>query len=99
MHSTARTILAGFMLVCTQAAVAADPPVEVRDPTYAKVCSYCHDKGIGPAIVGRQLPAVYIENVVRHGFRAMPSFRPTEIDNAALASVARWVSESAAAKK
>jgi hypothetical protein len=45
------------------------------------------------------LPTAYIENVVRHGFRAMPSFRPTEIDNAALASVARWVSESAAAKK
>ena len=99
MHSTARTILAGLALACTQAAVAADQPVEARDPTYAKVCSYCHDKGIGPAIVGRQLPTVYIETVVRHGFRAMPSFRPTEIDNAALASVARWVSESAAAKK
>ena len=76
MHSTARTILAGLALACTQAAVAADQPVEARDPTYAKVCSYCHDKGIGPAIVGRQLPTVYIENVVRHGFRAMPSFRP-----------------------
>ena len=38
----------------------------------------------------------YIENVVRHGFRAMPSFRSSEIDNAALASVARWVSQSPA---
>lgn len=99
MHSTARTILAGLALACTQAALAADQPTEVRDPTYAKVCSYCHETGIGPVLLGRQLPTVYIENVVRQGFRAMPSFRPTEIDNAALASVARWVSESAAAKQ
>lgn len=99
MHSTARTILAGLTLACTHAAVAADQPAAMRDPTYAKVCGYCHDEGIGPAILGRELPTVYVEHVVRHGFRAMPSFRPAEIDDAALARVARWVSESAAARK
>ena len=91
-----RTLVATLALSGAQLALAADPPAQERDRTYAKVCSFCHDKGVGPAILGRELPAAYIENVVRHGFRAMPSFRSTEIDNAALARVARWVSESAA---
>lgn len=92
-----RILVASLALSCAQAALAADSPAEARDRTYAKICGFCHDEGIGPAILGRQLPAAYIENVVRHGFRAMPSFRSTEIDNAALASVARWVSQSPAA--
>ncbi len=91
-----RILVASLVLSCAQIALAADPPTEARDRTYAKVCSFCHDKGVGPAILGRELPAAYIENVVRHGYRAMPSFRSTEIDNAALASVARWVSQSPA---
>ena len=91
-----RTLVATLALSCAQLALAADPPAQERDRTYAKVCGFCHDKGVGPAILGRELPVAYIENVVRHGFRAMPSFRSTEIDNAALARVARWVSESAA---
>ncbi|HNO63100.1 MAG TPA: cytochrome c [Thauera aminoaromatica] len=89
-----RILVASLALSCAHIALAADPPAEGRDRTYAKVCSFCHDKGVGPAILGRALPAAYIENVVRHGFRAMPSFRSSEIDNAALASVARWVSQS-----
>ena len=91
-----RILVASLVLGCAQLALAADPPAQERDRTYAKVCGFCHDKGVGPAILGRELPVAYIENVVRHGFRAMPSFRSTEIDNAALARVARWVSESAA---
>jgi len=91
-----RILVASLALSCAHIALAADPPAEGRDRTYAKVCSFCHDKGVGPAILGRELPVAYIENVVRHGFRAMPSFRSTEIDNAALASVARWVSQSPA---
>ncbi|ACK54594.1 MULTISPECIES: cytochrome c [Thauera] len=93
-----RILVASLALSCAHIALAADPPAEGRDRTYAKVCSFCHDKGVGPAILGRALPAAYIENVVRHGFRAMPSFRSSEIDNAALASVARWVSQSPASK-
>lgn len=91
-----RILVASLVLGCAQLALAADPPAQERDRTYAKVCGFCHDKGVGPAILGRELPVAYIENVVRHGFRAMPSFRSTEIDNAALASVARWVSQSPA---
>ena len=93
-----RILVASLVLGCAQLTLAADPPAQERDRTYAKVCGFCHDAGVGPAILGRELPVAYIENVVRHGFRAMPSFRSTEIDNAALASVARWVSQSPAAK-
>ena len=93
-----RILVASLVLGCAQLTLAADPPAQERDRTYAKVCGFCHDKGVGPAILGRELPVAYIENVVRHGFRAMPSFRSSEIDNAALASVARWVSQSPAAK-
>ena len=91
-----RILVASLVLGCAQLALAADPPAQERDRTYAKVCGFCHDKGVGPAILGRELPVAYIENVVSHGFRAMPSFRSSEIDNAALASVARWVSQSPA---
>lgn len=91
-----RILVASLVLGCAQHALAADPPAQERDRTYAKVCGFCHDAGVGPAILGRELPVAYIENVVRHGFRAMPSFRSSEIDNAALASVARWVSQSPA---
>ena len=91
-----RILVASLVLGCAQLALAADPPAQERDRTYAKVCGFCHDAGVGPAILGRELPVAYIENVVRHGFRAMPSFRSSEIDNAALASVARWVFQSPA---
>lgn len=99
MHSIAKTVLAGIALACAQAGSAADPAAQARDPTYTKVCSHCHDTGVGPALLGRQLPPLYIENTVRNGFRAMPSFRPSEIDAKALADVARWVAESTAQKR
>lgn len=63
---------------------------------YDKVCRYCHDAGVGPVIKGRQLPPEYVKRVVRFGNRAMPAFRPTEIDDAALTEVARLIASSAA---
>jgi len=62
---------------------------------YDKVCSHCHEANVGPVLKGRQLPVAYIERVVRHGNRAMPSFRPSEIDDAALADVARLIGAGA----
>jgi len=63
---------------------------------YDKVCRYCHEANVGPALKGRALPAEYIQRVVRMGNRAMPAFRPSEIDEATLADVARRISSSAA---
>ena len=66
---------------------------------YEKVCGYCHDSGVGVVLQGRALPVEYIERVVRHGNRAMPAFRPSEIDDASLAEVAQLINVSAARKK
>lgn len=62
------------------------------DEVYAKVCGYCHETNVGPVLKGRSLPVEYISYVVRHGNRAMPSFRQTEIDDEMLAQVARLIS-------
>lgn len=59
---------------------------------YAKVCAYCHEQGVGPALRGRALPPVYIRTVVRNGNRAMPSFRATEIDDESLTKLAEYIS-------
>jgi mono/diheme cytochrome c family protein len=59
---------------------------------YAKVCAYCHEQGVGPAIRGRALPPVYTRTVVRNGNRAMPSFRAAEIDDESLTKLAEYIS-------
>jgi mono/diheme cytochrome c family protein len=58
---------------------------------YDKVCSYCHEADVGPVIRGRNLLPGYIKTVVRHGNRAMPAFRETEISDAMLADVVKLV--------
>jgi len=59
---------------------------------YDKVCGYCHETGVGPALKGRDLAVDYVRHMVRYGNRAMPSFRPTEIDDEMLLQVARLIS-------
>ncbi len=63
---------------------------------YAKVCAFCHEAKVGPTIRGRGLDPAYITFMVRHGNRAMPSFRAAEIDDESLAKVAEYVSKAAA---
>ena len=62
----------------------------------AKVCAFCHEAKVGPTIRGRGLAPAYITFIVRHGNRAMPSFRAAEIDDESLAKVAEYVSNAAA---
>lgn len=59
---------------------------------YAKVCGYCHGRNIGPILLGRKLPADMVSLVVREGRNGMPAFRPTEVSNAELAALAKWIS-------
>ena len=66
---------------------------------YEKVCGHCHDMGVGPVIKGRQLPVEYVRRVVRFGNRAMPAFRPSEINDAMLLDVANMIHTSAAPAK
>lgn len=64
--------------------------------TYDKVCAYCHEANVGPVLTGRKLPPEYIRAIVRSGNRAMPAFRPTEIDDEILAGVAKLIATSTA---
>jgi mono/diheme cytochrome c family protein len=69
------------------------------EDVYAKVCGYCHDVGVGPAIKGRHLTPAYISAWVRHGWGAMPAFSASFIDDKALQDVADYLSKSAAPRK
>lgn len=61
------------------------------EAVYQKTCKYCHEAGVGPELRSRLLPAVYTTQVVRHGNRAMPAFRPTEISEQELERVAAFI--------
>jgi 4-cresol dehydrogenase (hydroxylating) cytochrome subunit len=100
-------VASGFMLaiaiaaaIVTKTSFAAPPAPNGafvwRDGSevYAKVCAYCHEQGVGPAIRGRALPPVYIRTIVRNGNRAMPSFRAAEIDDESLTKLAEYVSSN-----
>jgi mono/diheme cytochrome c family protein len=66
---------------------------------YNKVCGYCHEANVGPVLTGRNLMPEYITAIVRNGNRAMPAFRESEINDAALAEVAKLVNASTASLK
>jgi mono/diheme cytochrome c family protein len=66
---------------------------------YKKVCAYCHEANVGPVLTGRNLPPAYITSVVRAGNQAMPAFRPSEIDDGTLNSLARMIAASASGPK
>lgn len=89
---------AALILGSGQVLAADDSQWQSGDQVYAKVCGHCHEAGVGPTIKGRNLPPSYITAIVRHGFRAMPAFRTSFIDDQALQSVAEYVSTSPATK-
>ena len=66
---------------------------------YDKVCGYCHEANVGPVITGRNLMPEYVQAIVRNGNRAMPAFRESEINDAALAGVVKLVSTSTSSLK
>ena len=61
---------------------------------YSKICAYCHEERVGPRIRKRELPPEYIQAVVRSGNRAMPAFRPSEIDDDSLKKLAEYISNN-----
>jgi len=67
---------------------------ESADDVYRTVCGYCHESGPGPALNARKLPAIYVSQVVRHGQGAMPAFRPAEISDEQLHSIAEAIERS-----
>jgi mono/diheme cytochrome c family protein len=63
------------------------------DHLYAKICANCHDSGVGPVMTGRDFKPDHYVSVVRHGQKAMPAFRVTEIDDATLQALAEQLAE------
>lgn len=82
--------LAGCLIVLAAPAARAEAPATI----YAHSCGYCHGTNVGPIILGRHLPAEVIKEKVRTGPNAMPAFRPTEIGDAELDALARWIEAS-----
>lgn len=105
-HS-ARFILAAVVAIGIAARVAGAAPEEATQPgfawkdgaeVYAKVCAFCHDTAVGPTLRGRGLDPTYIQLIVRHGNRAMPAFRASEIDDQSLEKLAEYISKAEANK-
>lgn len=93
--------LAGSAGAALAAGRAAETPLAGRPPerVYAVTCGYCHGHNVGPIILGRRIPAATVQAMVRGGRGAMPAFRPTEITNAELAALSRWIEKSKANPK
>lgn len=89
------------LLLCGGAGLAQDsaPPSGFQwqggEQVYTKVCSHCHENEVGPALRGRDLPAVYFSTIARSGLRAMPAFREAEIDDLSLQALAEFLANSA----
>ncbi len=88
-----------LVIVSSVASAAGDGKWQGGADIYSKVCGYCHQVGVGPVITGRHLPPEYITTVVRHGFRAMPAFSASFIDDRSLQDIANYVSQTPATKK
>lgn len=77
----------------------AAPATRSPETVYAKTCGYCHGQHVAPIIRGRGLPVEMIEHYVRTGPRGMVAFRPTEISDAELKALAKWLNASKADPK
>lgn len=92
------SMLAGTMVgsaasIATGEALEPSPGWKDGAEVYAKVCGHCHDTGVAPPLLGRRLPPPLVTAFARNGIRAMPAFRAAEIDDAALAKVAEYISK------
>ena len=100
--------------IVTSSAIAADPAPGMAK--FNQFCSECHASGFGhPGTqqlgwsrgqglavleMRKDLSSAYVAMVVRNGLVEMPPFRPSEIDDAALSSIVRYlVSAKTSAKR
>ncbi len=97
--------VAGLMLPAALAAFSAnasdDGQWKSGEHVYQKVCGYCHESNgeIGPVLAGRNLPPPFVSIRVRNGFRAMPAFPASFIDDASLQQLAEYVQQLPAPAK
>ncbi len=96
---------AGIVGIAALALAAATPALAQSDgqwrsgeQAYAKVCAYCHDAGVGPVLKGRNLPPAYVATMARRGFREMPAFPASFIDDKTLAQLGAFIKAAAPPK-
>lgn len=84
---------------------AATAPVRGGAAIYNDKCIYCHDtRGWATRVLARRappgearlvdriyLPADYTKQVVRRGVGSMPGFTPTDLSDAEIGEVAKWL--------
>jgi mono/diheme cytochrome c family protein len=66
---------------------------------YTKICGNCHDIGVGPRLKGRNLEPDFIVQTVRHGLKAMPALRVTDVDDAMLIQLSNFLATSTRGSK
>lgn len=100
-HVPALRLLIASVALATAGHAAADSTGRWQNgqEAYRKVCAYCHEANVGPVLTGRNLPPAYLTTIVRMGNRAMPAFRPSEINDEVLNSLAQFISASPSATK
>lgn len=90
-HFAIAALLAGL----ASTAAAGDPSkIGPGQRYFNTICAKCHTAGVGPELRGRQLPPEYFVAIARNGFNAMPAFRITDIDDATLRDVGKYLSQS-----
>lgn len=80
-------------------------PLRSGEAIYKDKCIYCHDtRGWATRVLARRtppgearlvdrkyLPADYTKQVVRRGVGSMPGFTPTDLNDAEVAVIAKWL--------
>lgn len=63
---------------------------------YTQTCALCHNAGVGPSLLGRELPPDLVKYMALNGLRAMPAFRPTDFNAKDLDMLAVFIRDSKA---
>lgn len=97
----------GAAMLLPLGSVAQEEPAFDPAAFYQQRCAYCHGpggwgtrrleprapEGEAELLNRTSLPPAYTELVVRRGIGAMPQFTPTELTDAELAELARWLED------
>jgi mono/diheme cytochrome c family protein len=96
-----RVVLALALAATLPSAAWAQSAGQWKDSVHVwnSLCRYCHETPIGPALFGRSLPEEVVTYFVRAGRNAMPAFMPTQLNDADLRALARWINRQPAVAK
>jgi mono/diheme cytochrome c family protein len=93
--TSCRWVLAACLSGLSLTTLAAQPQeISPGQRYYEKICSKCHEAGIGPVLKGRGLAPETVVAFARIGVNAMPAFRVTDIDDATLYDLGVFLSKS-----